>query len=258
MHRKHLLIGDTQQKPGVDSTFLRTVGRCIVDERPDVIVHIGDHFDMPSLSSYDRGKKCFEGRRIQDDLDAGHEGMRNLLSPLSKLQRKQKKGKRRVYTPEMYFCLGNHEERLNRHIESHSTLDGVLNYPDSFDLHLYGWEVIPFLQPVEVDGFAYSHYFYNPNSGKPIGGMGLNKLKSIGQSFCTGHVQGLDIATRTTNLGKQQWGITCGSCYEHDEGYKGPQANGHWRGIVILDEVRDGNCNPRPIDIASLKERYGS
>lgn len=255
--RKHLLISDTQCKPDEDTTYLRQIGKLIVDERPDVIVHIGDHFDMPSLSSYDMGKKAAEGRRINQDIEAGHEGMRNLLYHLSKLQRKQKAEKKKVYSPAMNFCLGNHEQRLERHINSNAELDGFLNFPDSFDLHLYGWDVHPFLQPYIVDGVAYAHYFYQPNTGRAYGGTAHTKLKNIGHTFVMGHVQGLDIATRTTNLGKQQWGIVSGSGYKHYENYKGPQANDHWRGIVMLDNVRDGDFDPRPISLDSLELKYG-
>jgi len=42
---------------------LTWAGQYAVDKKPDVIVHIGDHWDMPSLSHYDKGTKSFEGRR---------------------------------------------------------------------------------------------------------------------------------------------------------------------------------------------------
>ena len=50
----HLMIPDTQCKPNIDMSYLSWVGQYIVDKKPEVIVHIGDHADMPSLSSYDK------------------------------------------------------------------------------------------------------------------------------------------------------------------------------------------------------------
>ena len=67
---KHLIIPDTQVKRGVDLSYLEWIGKYIVDKKPDVIVQIGDFADMPSLSSYDVGKKSFEGRRYKDDIEA--------------------------------------------------------------------------------------------------------------------------------------------------------------------------------------------
>ena len=257
MPTKHLYIPDTQAKPGVDFSHLHWVGQLITDEKPDVIIHAGDHFDMPSLSSYDKGKLVAEGRRLHHDFEAGHEAMNILLYPMLAENLKRAKAKKKLYSPRMVFTLGNHEERLLRHIEAHAELAGFLSFPESFKLHKYGWEVIPYLQPVTIDGVAYAHYFYNPNTGKPYGGACLTKLKNIGTTFVQGHVQGLDLANRTTNTGVTQWGIQAGSCYLHDEGYKGPQANAHWRGVLIFDNVVDGNFDPRPISMASLKEKYG-
>jgi len=44
----HLVIPDTQAKPGAPTKHLEWIGRYILDRRPDVVVHLGDHWDMPS------------------------------------------------------------------------------------------------------------------------------------------------------------------------------------------------------------------
>ena len=257
MGRKHIVIPDTQCKQGVPMEHLHHIGNCIVDEKPDVIVHLGDHFDMPSLSSYDKGKRVAEGRRIHQDFDAGHQGMNVLMFPINSYNLRKEKNRKKKYNPEMHFCLGNHEERLNRHIDSHPELEGLMKWPDAFKLDKYGWKVHEFKEVVEIDGINYVHYFYNPNSGKPYGGTCHTKLKNIGHSFIQGHQQGLDMATRTTNMGVAQWGIVAGSCYLHDEAYRGPQANIHWNGILILDEVQDGNFDLRVLSLDSLRRKYG-
>jgi hypothetical protein len=68
--RTHLIIPDTQAKLGVPTDHLRWIGEYIVERKPDVVIHLGDHADMPSLSSYDVGKRDFEGRRYADDIEA--------------------------------------------------------------------------------------------------------------------------------------------------------------------------------------------
>lgn len=79
---KHLVIPDTQVKPNSPTDHLRWAGLYAAEKKPDVIVHIGDHFDMPSLSSWDVGKKSFEGRRYKDDIEAGIHAMEVFLQPI--------------------------------------------------------------------------------------------------------------------------------------------------------------------------------
>ena len=78
---RHLVIPDVQSKPGVTNEHLAWIGQYIADKRPDVIVQIGDFADLPSLSSYDVGKKSFEGRRYKSDLEASHVAMEKLCEP---------------------------------------------------------------------------------------------------------------------------------------------------------------------------------
>jgi hypothetical protein len=111
----HLVIPDTQCKPGAPLDHLRWLGEYIVDRRPEVIVHLGDHWDLPSLSMYDApGSLKMEGQRYEDDIAAGNEGMRLLLAPLRELQAKLKRNKERQYNPRMVLLRGNHEERVMR------------------------------------------------------------------------------------------------------------------------------------------------
>ena len=46
---KHMIIPDTQVKSGGKVDHLRWAGHYAADKKPDVIVHLGDHWDMPSL-----------------------------------------------------------------------------------------------------------------------------------------------------------------------------------------------------------------
>jgi hypothetical protein len=53
-----------------------------------------------------------------------------------------------------------------------------------------------------------------------------------------------------------QRGLIVGSYYQHDEDYKGPQGNHHWRGIIVKHEVRDGNYDMMEVSMDFLRERY--
>jgi hypothetical protein len=52
--------------------------------------------------------------------------------------------------------------------------------------------------------------------------------------------------------------LVAGSFYQHDEDYKGPQGNDHWRGIVVLNEVEDGDYNIMPLGMKYLESTFGS
>lgn len=77
-----LLIPDVHCRPGSDLSYLRHIGQLAVEKKPDIILQIGDFADMPSLSSYDVGKKAFEGRRYISDIASAIEGMEYLLGPI--------------------------------------------------------------------------------------------------------------------------------------------------------------------------------
>lgn len=250
---KHLFIPDVQAKPGVPMEHLSWIGQYIIEKKPDVIVNIGDFADMHSLCSYDKGTKGFEGRRYKADIIAAKKAMDLLLNPLRAYNKKAAEDHKARYKPRMILTLGNHEERIARVAENTPELDGVIGYSD---LPYDEWEVHDYLKPVIVDGVCYTHYLANPMSGKPYGGSALNQLIKVGHSFVVGHKQTLEVATRYTLDGRQQWGIIAGACYTHDEGYKGPQGNAHWRGIIMLHRVKDGSFDPMFISLDYLKDRY--
>ena len=151
-----LIIPDTQVKEGVPTEHLTWAGKAICDYLPDVVVHIGDHADMPSLSSHDvKGSKYFEGLRYQKDIDSAKEGMAKMLKPLRDYQANLKKSKKKPYAPRMVMTVGNHENRINRAVNNNPMLEGLISIDDlNYD---HDWEVHPFLQPVFINGVGFSH-----------------------------------------------------------------------------------------------------
>ena len=254
----HIMIPDTQAKLDVPTDHLNWIGMFIVEEYHNKnikIIHIGDHADMPSLSQYDKGMKKMEGRRYQDDLDSANEAWRILNQPFYDYNEYRKKGKQKMWNPERYITLGNHEDRINRAINANPQLEGMLGL-DKLDYARSGWNVSDFTQPIWLDGVAYSHFFYNPMTGKPYGGQNIEtRLKTIGHTFSMGHQQTLMYGLRFV-AGKSQHGLVAGACYLHDEDYKGPQGNAHWRGIVVKHQVKDGSYDPMFVSLDYLCRRY--
>ena len=81
--KMHMVIPDTQVKPGVAIDHLEWAGKYAQEKQPDVIVMIGDWWDMPSLSSFDKGKMAFEGRRYVNDIKAGRQAIESFINPIS-------------------------------------------------------------------------------------------------------------------------------------------------------------------------------
>lgn len=244
-----LFIPDCQVKPDTDLTYLKAMGQYIVDKQPDIIVNAGDFFDFPSLSSYDKGKLSFEGRRLKADIDAGKAGMEALLAPLRAYQKTEPS-----YRPRLVFTLGNHEDRLMRISKDNPEFEGFLDY-HLLDLEK-DWEVYPFLKPVNVQGISFVHYLSNPMTGKPYGGSAANQLKSVGVSFVVGHKQTLDVAIQPVLDGTMRIGIIAGASYPFDEDYKGQQlGNNHFRGVIMLYGAKDGYADPSFISTKFLISR---
>lgn len=255
MTQRILVIPDAQVKAGVNTDHLQWCGEFIVNKRPDTIVCLGDWWDFPSLSFYDKGTLAFEGRRLLSDIESGKEAMERMLKPLKDLQEKQRANKKKVYNPRMVFTLGNHCDRLMRVPKNSPEFEGFISY-ELLGLEAHGWEVYDFLTPVDIEGIYFVHFLANPFTGKPYGGTAANIIKNVGKSFVQGHRQCLDVTVRPTIDGKMQLGIVAGAFYQHEEDYKGVVGNNHWRGMVLLNNVKDGYGDPCFISIDYLKKKY--
>lgn len=244
--RSHIVIPDTQIRPGVSTDFLTWIGRYIADRKPNVVIHLGDHWDMPSLSSYDKGTKRFEGRRYEADINAGNVGMGKLMEGI---------GRNR---PRLVYMTGNHEERIDRAVQANAQMEGTIGYGD---LYLDSWERHEYLATATIDGIAYSHAFPRSASGaitqtKRGAPSARAQLVREGGSCTAGHQQGLDVACLPLR-GRLQWGIIAGSCYLHEEEYLSPQGTAYWRGIIVKHEVSQGGYSPMFVSLDYLRRRYG-
>ena len=249
-----IVIPDVQIKPGADLSYIRWISKYIVDKKPDALVLMGDWADMPSLSSYDVGTKSFEGRTYRDDILAANDGLQILMAPiqaeLERIERRHitKWRLRKVVT------LGNHEARIDVAIEKDRKLDGLISTDDIF-FKQWGFEVYPFLEVVLVGGIAFSHFFCSGVMGRPIT-TARSLLNKMHMSCIAGHQQGYDIATANRADGARLTGIIAGSAYPHDEAYLNAQTNQHWRGILMLNEVKDGTFDAMQVSLKFLEERY--
>ena len=248
------VIPDCQVKDGVPTDHLTWAGKYVADKKPDVIVNIGDFWDMPSLSSYDKGRKCFEGRRYSKDIVAGNKAMDLFLDPIRKEQKKlNRKGSKKKWKPRLVFTMGNHEYRINRAVDSDAILEDVIS---TDDFNLEGWEVYTFLEPVVIQDVAFCHYFTSGDMGRAVG----KPEKAVARNFksCVmGHVQTRQIHySPKTSEGLIKTGIFAGIFYQHEEAYLNPQTNKSWAGCWMLHDVKNGGFNEEALPMDYLKKRY--
>jgi len=240
------MIPDLQVKPGVRLDHLEWCGHYIAEKEPDVVVQIGDFADMESLSSYDQGKKSAEGRRVEADIQATRVALGLLQKGMGSFTPKRK-----------VLTLGNHENRITRAIEDDPKWEGRISI-DHLGYKEFGWEVVPFLQPINIDGVTYCHYFPSGPKGYAIGSAA--KLLSTYHVTCiAGHQQGrLAAGPILTGDGRFIHAIIAGSFYQHKEGYLPGIQKQHWCGIVVLNEVRDGMFDEMYVSLDFLRRKYGS
>lgn len=246
--RSHMVIPDTQVKPGVPIDHFRWMANYALDKRPDVIIQIGDWADMHSLSSYDKGKRSYEGRRYVSDIDSANASLDLFEKTIEDYNRTHPND---PYNPEKHLTFGNHEQRIIRATDIDPALHGKLTL-DDLDFERRGWVTHPFLEVLNLDGVQYSHYFISGGMGRPVSSAAA-LLKARGGSATMGHVQKMDAAYHPQT---QRIGLFCGTAYLHDEEYLGPQGNCAPRQIIMKHEVEDGRYDLMCVSLKFLQKRY--
>lgn len=238
MARKHLIIPDGHAHPEYGNERFTALGNLIMEERPDVIICLGDFADVPSLSSYDKGTRGFEGRRYRRDLEAVWDAQERLWGPLNEYNASRRRGRHKRYKPQKELTYGNHEDRISRAANSQPELDGTIGLKD-LRYEAYGWHTTPFKEAVTLDGIAYSHYFASGLSGQAISGenIGGSLVKKLHMSAVQGHSHLYSHYEHTRPDHQKIFGLSAG-CYAHKdfvEGWNLNTAHLWWHGVVILE-----------------------
>lgn len=246
--KRHLIIPDAQIKPGSPTDHIKWCGEAILDYKPDVIVCLGDWWDLPSLNTHSQpGSEELEGKRYDQDIKVGNESFNKLDSYL-------RKSRSKTWQPRKVFLEGNHENRANRIAKNDPKWKGIIG---SHNCQTLDWERHKFLKIVEIDGIKYCHYFPNPFSGKPIGGTIVSRLNNIGASFVQGHQQGFLYASKQYP-DHVKHGLVAGRFYLENENYRPDDVQrNEWSGIVILNGVRRGDYDLMPLRMDYLRRKYG-
>lgn len=244
--RVHLVIPDSHAIPGKHNKRYEWLGHLINDVKPDVVVDIGDWWDMPSLCSYDKGTKSFEGRRYRADVDAGLDAQDRMMHII----RKQKKK-----LPRFVRTLGNHEYRIVKAIERDPILEGTVGLNDLMSRE-YGWEQYDFKDIVEIDGVSYSHYFVSGVMGRPVPNATQLLMKKM--ASCTmGHTHLFDYKVVNNVRGQTLHGLFCGVFQDYKAEYAGQANDVYNKGVCVKRGVTNGSYDLEWISLNRLREAYG-
>ena len=224
-------------------------------EMPDVIIDIGDWYDMESLCSYDKGTRSFEGRRYKADIHAGHEAERLSFGRIVEYNNTATRHKKKKYNPIIIRTRGNHEQRIHRAIEKQPELEGVIGLDDTrctLDLDI---RVSPFLTPVIVNDIAYSHYYVSGIMGRPVASASAMLQKHHMSTIC-GHSHTKDWSGGVRADGIRMQALVCGSFHdpEHHSSFAGVQAEGlWWDGLHVLRDVHRGDYDREEYSVNRLE-----
>jgi hypothetical protein len=256
MSKDYLIVPDPHAHPDHNNDRADWLGKFILDRKPDVVVNMGDTWDLPSLSSFDKGKASFNGANYEKDMDAGLDFQDRMWQPIKHSKKKQ---------PRKVFLEGNHCHRVKRVLEYEPHLAGDrygISYKN-FQLDNYYHDVVMYEGGtpgiITLDGISFAHFFVSGLMGRPIGGEhhAASLIAKNYSSCVAAHSHTVDWAVRSGSNGKTIMGLVAGVFQDFDSGWAGACNNLWWRGLVYLKNVEDGVYEPEFISMESLKKEYG-
>lgn len=256
MSKEYLIVPDCHAHPDHSNVRADWLGQFIKDRKPDVVVNMGDTWDLPSLSSFDKGKASFNGASYEKDMEAGLDFQDRMWHPIKKSKKKQ---------PRKVFLEGNHCHRLSKVLEYEPHLAGDrygISYKN-FQLENYYHDIVMYQGQtpgiITLDGISFAHFFVSGLMGRPIGGDNhaaslLNKNYS---SCVAAHSHTLDYAIRAGSNGKKIMGLVAGVYQDYSSGWAGVVNNLWHSGLCYLRNVDDGTYDLEVISMDALRKEYG-
>lgn len=234
-----------------DKSRFEWIGSWIKEERPDVVVQIGDWGTFDSLSMHAKpgtfdaqNNPSWESdlKSLEDSIAAVEAGLAGFSCP-------------------KYLTEGNHENRTNRYENSDPRLVGSLTTAWQSLFLSRGWEIIPFGEYLMLSGVGIIHHPISA-MGKAFGGVTGNQRAGSAALFSIihGHDHKLEIAS-CAKLGQtdpvEVMSIGCTLPEGHVEAYARISATGWWRGVVKV-VVQDGRIlDKHAVSMVTLERLYG-
>lgn len=258
--KKILVIPDAHAHPDVGHDRFHYLGKFIVDKKPDIVISIGDWADMQSLCYYDKGTIHAEGQRYIRDIEAANEALDITMGYVNAEVSRIRRNKQKAWKPEFHITLGNHENRINVAQSKDPSLHGAIS-TDDIKFAEHGWNVVPFLEPLERERICFQHYLVSGVMGRAVSGKhhAASLVMKANMSCVVGHSHMYDWWEDIRADHGKIFGCVVG-CYEdpnHTPNYATHTAHHWWSGLVMLHDAKDGYCEPARYSYDYLARKYG-
>ena len=234
----HLILPDPHIRCNQNLDRMKWAAELILDVKPSHVICMGDFFDFESL----HGKTKPDYGTVNAEVEVGMQAQDIFFSVLKKRKRK---------FPKLWMLIGNHDYRVYK--------TTWVEVDDIFDDK---WELVPYVDTtpgrIIIDNIVYSHYAISGLMNRALATppLGQSLLSSQHTSYTVGHSHSLSYATDVTADGRRIHGLSCG-CYTEDEPeWAGLSSSLWWRGVVIKDNIDNGDYDLETIKLSTIRKEY--
>lgn len=229
-----VLIVSDHQFPFADEPFLEAEEAFIADWRPNYIIYAGDVIDAYELSDFDkRPERLF-----------------NFEAELTMAREMMERHKRLSPTAKLYFCEGNHEERLQRTIWRHAQgfSFAVKDIPELLELERLTEGFVPYGKHIDFLGYIITHGSVARRHSAYTAKAMLDSYRSSGAS---GHTHRLGMHAHSDSRGISHSWIELGChCRKDLEYMKSPP---DWQSGFVIAHVYDNTLFPQVVPVIEAK-----
>lgn len=236
-----------------DLTRFQHVADIIDNERPDVIINMGDFTALNSISHWDKDKRLtMEGQRYQKEMEKCNAALNIIDHRIQSIIMKQRIQKTKQYQVKKYYLEGNHEFWIWKFLEDNPSMKGHVNLHKDLALRARNWNVIPYKEYLEIQDILFTHIPFN-GSNQPISGSDITTVASryTSKSLVFAHTHRLETKTfRWLGASNPVQILTCG-CFFETKAESSFDLN-NWKGIVMLDVFAPGRFEIRTYSLERM------
>lgn len=243
--------------PKVNNDRFTWLGNLIYDVRPDLVVDLGDFYDMRSLNTYDtRYPQAIVNQSYQADIEHGNDAQERIRHRFKMMKRKR---------PTFIGFEGNHENRIKKALANDPRLEGDRFGVSFKHLQTDQWydEYHPYKDSAPslafYEGVLFGHYLGAGAFGRALSSrhQGAAMVDKMGCSVTVGHSHKLHYFRKEEAYPHPLNGLVAGCFKGADEPWAG-QANREWtKGVVVKTSLENGNYDFRWISLKALEKEYG-
>lgn len=228
MIEKIVVIPDAHVSTSTSKEY-KVVKKFIKEFKPNKIILLGDFMDVSALSHWDMDKKrLIEGKRYKKEIEA-------VNRELDYLQE---------YSDEIVYIEGNHEDRVERYLDTNPEVEGLLEVQDLLKLKERNIKWISINKTYRVGHMYFTHGMYaNANTAK-------RTLMAFGCNICVGHTHRPQVETLNMVMQRPTMSYVLGCLCDKSPDYLNDKPSS-WinQFAVMYNDTRTGKFNLYPINI---------